>query len=122
MAAITRGGEPMKSVNPARRRLLMLLAGVAAALPLGVSRLAHAAASTPHLALDDASAKSLGYTENAARIDPAKEGTFKKGSKCENCALYQAAQAQGGYAPCAAFPGKAVKASGWCRAFAPKAA
>ncbi len=74
----------------------------------------------PHLAESDPAAKALGYVEDATKLDPAKETTYKKGSKCSGCALYQVAQAQGGYAPCAAFPGKAVNANGWCRAFAAK--
>ncbi len=113
----------MQSQDPSRRRFLMLVAGAAAALPLGYSSLpAQAAAGLTHLAPDDPSAKSLGYTESAGKVDPAKEAVFKKGSKCQDCALYQSAQAQSGYAPCAAFPGKSVNANGWCRAYAPRPA
>jgi anaerobic selenocysteine-containing dehydrogenase len=111
----------MKTPNPSRRNFLKLVAGTAVALPFGYSLLAHADAAMPHLAPDDPSAKALGYTENAAKIDAAKEAAYKKGSKCAGCALFQAAQAKGGYAPCAAFPGKSVNANGWCRAFAAKA-
>lgn len=110
----------MKTLDPSRRKFLKLVAGTAAALPLGYSLRVPAAAGLPHLTADDPAGKALGYTENAGKIDPAKESAFKKGSKCQTCALYQAAQAQGGYAPCAAFPGKAVNANGWCRAYAAK--
>ena len=104
-----------------RRTFLKLLAA-AAALPVAGHALAEAKpAPLARLAESDPAAKNLGYTENAAKIDPAKEPTYKKGSKCAGCALYQAAQASGGYAPCLAFAGKAVNANGWCRAFAPKA-
>jgi len=77
-------------------------------------------AALPALAEDDATAKSLGYVAAAARAgtDP----VFRKGSSCANCALYQAAQEDGGHAPCAIFPGKAVAKGGWCRAWAPRAA
>ena len=109
----------MNPVSSSRRRFLMGLAGAATLAPLLRSQIASAAA--PHLAEADASAKALGYVENAAKLDPAKEATFKKGSHCAGCALYQAAQAAGGYAPCAAFPGKVVNANGWCRAYAAKA-
>lgn len=112
----------MKTLDPSRRNFLRLVAGAAAALPLGYGELAQSAAGLPHLALDDATAKALGYTENAAKIDPAKETAFKKGAKCDTCVQYQASQAQGGYAPCSAFPGKSVKAGGWCRAYAAKPA
>jgi hypothetical protein len=99
-----------------RRNFLRALA----ALPLAGTFGSSAADALPHLAPSDPTAQSLGYTENAAKIDPAKEATYKKGTKCSSCQLYQAADAKGGYAPCAAFPGKAVNANGWCRAFAAK--
>lgn len=112
----------MSEISNSRRKFLRGLAVGVAALPLAKSFDALAAApALPHLAESDAAAKGLGYVENAAKLDPAKETVYKKGSKCAGCALYQAAQASGGYAPCAAFPGKSVNANGWCRAFAPKA-
>jgi hypothetical protein len=77
------------------------------------------AADLPHLAESDATAKALGYVENASKIDPAKEAAFKKGSHCAGCALYQGGTAA--FGPCAAFPGKSVSAKGWCRAYAAKA-
>lgn len=101
-----------------RREFLKILAA-GAALPLAGRAIA--AEAPAHLPESDPQAKSLGYVENATKIDPAKEPNYKKGSKCSGCQLYQAAQASGGYAPCLAFGGKAVNANGWCRAFAPKA-
>jgi len=103
--------------SSSRRNFLRALA----ALPLAGVLKDVVADALPHLSPSDPTAQSLGYTENAAKIDPAKEAAYKKGSKCSACQLYQAAQAAGGYAPCAAFPGKAVNANGWCRAFAAKA-
>lgn len=110
----------MSKIFASRRNFVRSLAGIAA-LPLLKSLDVLAAAVLPHLAASDPAAKSLGYAENATKIDPSKEATYKKGSKCSGCALYQAAQASGGYAPCAAFPGKTVNANGWCRAFSAKA-
>lgn len=109
----------MNSVSSSRRRFLMGLASAAALAPLLRVQAAHAV-DVPHLAESDASAKALGYVENASKLDPTKEATFKKGSKCSGCALYQTTQAAGGYAPCAAFAGKSVNANGWCRAFSAK--
>ncbi|MGH8455148.1 MAG: high-potential iron-sulfur protein [Nevskiales bacterium] len=104
-----------------RRDFLRGMVLGAAALPLVRSADVFAAeAALPHLAESDPTAKALGYTENAAKIDPAKEPTYKQGTKCSSCSLYQSAQAQKGYAPCGAFPGKTVNANGWCRAFAAK--
>lgn len=108
----------MNRTEPTRRHFLKLALCSAAALPLAA--VPDASAGAAHLAVDDPTAKALGYTENAAKIDPAKEAAYKKGSACASCALYQAAQAEGGYAPCAAFAGKAVNAKGWCRAYAAK--
>lgn len=110
----------MNTVSSSRRRFLLGLAAAATLTPMLRPGQA-AAADVPHLAESDASAKALGYVENAAKLDATKEATFKKGSHCAGCALYQAAQAAGGYAPCAAFPGKAVNANGWCRAYSAKA-
>lgn len=110
----------MNNVSSSRRRFLMGLAGAAALVPLTRSINAQAA-TAPHLAESDPTAMTLGYVENAAKLDSAKEAIYKKGSHCAACSLYQAAQAAGGYAPCAAFPGKVVNANGWCRAYAAKA-
>jgi hypothetical protein len=109
----------MTPINPSRRRFLQL--AVTGASVLSLSGMLEATAGVPHLTSDDPTAKSLGYVEDAAKIDPTKEAAYKKASHCASCALYQTAQAQGGYAPCAAFPGKAVNAKGWCRAYAAKA-
>lgn len=103
-----------------RRDFLRGLALGAAALPLIRPTDVFAAAALPHLAESDPTAKALAYTESAAKIDPAKEPTYKKGSKCSTCALYVNADEQKGYAPCTAFPGKAVNGNGWCRAWAAK--
>lgn len=73
--------------------------------------------SAEKLSIDDPTAKALNYTEDASKVDPAKTPTFKVGSHCENCALYQKAQAAAGHAPCAAFANKLVAAAGWCAAW-----
>jgi hypothetical protein len=107
-------------VSPDRRRFLSRLALGAAALPL--LRMAPAqAADLPHLSPTDPTAKSLHYTDNASKIDPKVETTYKAGSQCSKCALFQSAQISGDYAPCGAFSGKAVNKGGWCMAFAPMA-
>jgi hypothetical protein len=63
---------------------------------------------------DDAAAKSVHYVEDANRAKGAAAG-----SKCANCALYlgRASSTQG---PCQIFPGKQVKAAGWCSSWAPQ--
>ena len=108
----------MLETSKSRRRFLQLIAG-AAAIPLAAPD-ALAAAALPHLPTTDPAAQALAYTEDAGKLDPKKEPTFKPGSKCSGCSQYQAAQAAGGYAPCTIFPGKSVNANGWCRAFVAK--
>jgi len=72
------------------------------------------AADLPLVTPDDPTAKALKYTPDASKASDAKPG-----SKCETCKLYQggAGSTQGG---CLLFPGKAVKASGWCSSWTAK--
>ena len=106
-------------VSSDRRRFLSRIALGAAALPL--LRLTSAqAADLPHLSPDDPTAKALGYTTDASKIDPKKETAFKAGSHCGSCALFTA-PASGDWGACGAFSGKAVNQGGWCRAYAAKA-
>lgn len=107
------------SFRCSRRQLLTYVALGGAALPLwGISPAQ--AADPAHVAADDPTAKAMGYVEDAARIAKT-EPSFKAGSHCANCQLYQAAQAKGGYGPCAVFPGKQVNQNGWCRSWTAKA-
>jgi hypothetical protein len=95
-----------------RRRLLQqLLVGV----PLvGVIAGAARAAEAPLVKVDSPEAKALGYVEDAKASKEAPGGNH-----CADCALFQGASgaAQG---PCQIFPGKDVKAAGWCRSWAPQ--
>ncbi len=66
------------------------------------------------LRIDDPAAKARGYVEDADKSSAAPADR-----RCSNCALYEGAtgSAQG---PCSVFPGKQVKAAGWCSAWAPQ--
>ena len=110
----------MFTTSHSRRGFLRRFMAGAAALAFARTPQAFAADAPPHLSTSDPTAKSLGYTEDASKLDPAKEPVFKPGSKCSTCTQYQAAQASGGYAPCTIFPGKVVNANGWCKAFIAK--
>ena len=95
--------------DESRRQLLKRVSlGVALAPIAGAALRTARAADLPLVAADDPTAKALKYVTDASKATDAKPG-----SKCENCELYQGAAgaAQG---PCLLFPGKAVKASGWC--------
>ena len=96
----------------ARRRLLQrLVLGVPLAA-LGMNPSARAAA--PLLEAAAPEARAVKYVEDATRASGAAPG-----STCANCALYQGAEGskQG---PCQIFPGKEVKAGGWCSSWAPQ--
>jgi high potential iron-sulfur protein len=101
--------------DESRRRLLRRVSLGVALAPLAAGSLSTAwAADLPLVATDDPTAKALKYTPDASKATDAKPG-----SKCDTCQLYQGAAgaAQG---PCLLFPGKAVKASGWCASWTAK--
>ena len=98
-----------------RRRLLQRLALGVYLAPLAAAGLRESrAASAPLLAVNSPEAKAVKYVENAKDAPGASPG-----SSCANCGLYQGANgsAQG---PCQLFPGKEVKAAGWCSSWAPQ--
>lgn len=78
------------------------------------------AGEMPRLSEDDPAAMSLGYHHDAAQLDSSQYPRLQAGQACANCALYQG---DGGdeWAGCSIFPGKLVKATGWCSVYAPKA-
>ncbi|MBV8783691.1 MAG: high-potential iron-sulfur protein [Gammaproteobacteria bacterium] len=94
-----------------RRRVITRLALAACLVPGILSRTVRAAAAL--LSPEDPQAKTLRYTEDA-RSEPTANG-----NRCATCALYQGpdGSAQG---PCQIFPGKEVKAAGWCSSWAPQ--
>jgi hypothetical protein len=101
--------------NPSRRELLRrVLPGLALA-PLIALPLPRAfAAEAPLLSVSDPAAKAVKYTEDAS-----KAKGVPPGNTCASCALYQgkSSSTQG---PCQIFPGKQVKAAGWCSSWAPQ--
>ncbi|MDE2149134.1 MAG: high-potential iron-sulfur protein [Gammaproteobacteria bacterium] len=100
-----------------RRRFLTTLVAGAAAIPL--MRIGAASAGDlPHLSPSDAQAKTFGYVDEASTIDQTKETAYKAGSRCASCQLYQGDR-KAAWGPCAIFPGKAVKTTGWCRSYVP---
>jgi hypothetical protein len=98
-----------------RRSLLQKLTLGVPLLPLAISQLSTAlAADAPLLSPDAKEAKAVKYVEDASKAVGAVPG-----STCANCAVYQghAGSPQG---PCQIFPGKQVKAAGWCSSWAPQ--
>ena len=95
-----------------RRALLRRLALGLTLVPLAglPSRRAHAA-DPPLLGESDPAARALDYVEDAAKAKGAQSGSL-----CSNCSVYGGAD--GAIAgPCTLFPGKWVKAAGWCKSW-----
>jgi hypothetical protein len=97
-----------------RRRLLKLTLGTALAPLALVPPRTSRAADQPLLDPRSAEAKAVSYVEDASQAKDAGPG-----NACATCGLYQGASgsAQGG---CQLFPGKQVKAAGWCSSWAPQ--
>ncbi len=96
-----------------RRTLLQRLALGASLAPVAAAGLRCArAASAPLLSASSPEAKAVKYVEDAKAAQGATAG-----NNCANCALYQGpyGSTQG---PCQLFPGKEVKAAGWCSSWA----
>jgi hypothetical protein len=101
--------------DESRRRLLKSVILGGALVPIaGLPLRAAIAADLPLVTADDPVAKALKYVSDASKASGAKPG-----SRCANCSNYQGAagSAQGG---CVLFPGKAVKATGWCSSWTAK--
>jgi hypothetical protein len=100
----------------ARRRLLQRLALGAPLAALAVAHIRRAGAAAPAPLLDAGSpeAKAVKYVADASQASGASAG-----SRCANCALYQGAEGSA-RGPCQIFPGKDVKAAGWCSSWAPQ--
>ncbi len=100
-------------LNRARRALLRRLALGLTAAPIAavVTRGVHAAAGLPLLSEADPAAKEQDYVADASRAKGAPPGAL-----CSNCSIYGGAQgADSG--TCTLFPGKLVKAAGWCKSW-----
>ncbi len=87
---------------------------------LGTALLAGQAQAQAMVDEKDATAVSLGYQADAAKVDKAKQAKYVAGAACSGCQLYQG-KAGAPAGACAIFPGKQVSAKGWCSAFVKKA-
>jgi hypothetical protein len=98
--------------SESRRRLLRNIA-LAASVSAFASTQVRAADDLPLISVDDPAAKAVKYVEDARKVKEAENNT------CANCSLYNGkdGSVQG---PCQIFKGKAVKAAGWCNAWAPQ--
>lgn len=79
---------------------------------------AAAPAGKPAASSTEGMGKSLEYVTDAKT---SKNKLYKAGSQCGNCKFYNAAKAEGGYAPCTMMGMKYVTNCGWCKSYAAKA-
>jgi hypothetical protein len=88
-----------------------VLVGVAGSL-----RTAHEAraAEVVHLSATDPAAVALGYHEDAKTVDAKAFPTYQPSQTCATCLQLQGADGQP-WRPCNLFPGKLVRADGWCK-------
>lgn len=97
------------------RRSLLKGALIGLAAVPASSLLARNAQAAPEL-VDPASpqAKALGYVHDANKVDAKANPVYKPGQDCANCIQFtgKAGATEG---PCNLFPGKVVKAGGWCK-------
>jgi hypothetical protein len=100
--------------SPSRRLFLQRLSFVSLApLAAGAARVTHAG-DAALLAANSPEAKAVQYTEDAKKAKGATPG-----ATCATCALYQGTYGSDQGA-CQIFPGKQVKAAGWCSSWAPQ--
>ena len=103
----------MSNDKISRRSLLKgALAGLAA-VPAATLVARTAAAAPVVLTEADPQAKSLGYHVDSTKVDAKASPTYKPGQKCQNCIQFTGKAPADG--PCNIFPGKVVKANGWCK-------
>ena len=102
-----------------RRGFARVCASVAASA-LVIRSGASWAGDLPHIDENGATAKALGYRNDASTVDKAKFANYLAGSQCSGCQLFQGGSAEWG--ACPLFAGSAVSAKGWCSAFAKKPA
>jgi High potential iron-sulfur protein len=93
-----------------RSTLALLTVGGAAMLPHARLRADEAA----RVSEEDATAKSLGYVHDATKAQRASPNDF-----CHNCRYFKGDE-KTEWARCDLFPGKEVKATGWCKVWAKK--
>ena len=100
----------------ARRDVLKgALIGVAA-VPV-TALLGRANAAAGKVDPNEPQAKSLGYIEDAAKVDAKANPNFKPGQNCANCLQVPKGKESGDFIPCNIFGGRLVAANGWCKVY-----
>jgi len=101
---------------PRRALLKGALLGVAA-VPVSALLSQSAAAAGGRVDPNEPQAKSLGYIEDATKVDPKANPNFKPGQICANCLQAPTAKPGMTEVPCNIFAGRPVAAKGWCKVY-----
>mgnify|MGYP001170155479 CR=1 FL=1 len=105
----------MSEKTIARRSLLKGALLGAAAVPM-TALLGRAEAAAGKVDPNEPQAKSLGYVEDAAKVDAKANPNYKPGQNCSNC--LQATGKPGDAAvPCNIFAQRLVNSKGWCKVY-----
>jgi hypothetical protein len=100
---------------PRRALLKGALLGVAA-VPVASLLSRSALAAGGKVDPNEPQAKSLGYVEDATKVDPKANPNYKAGQICGNC-LQAQVKAGAEYVPCNIFAGREVHTKGWCKVY-----
>jgi hypothetical protein len=101
---------------PRRTLLKGALLGVAA-VPVSALISRTSAAAGARVSPTEPQAKSLGFVEDASKVDPKANPNFKPGQNCANCLQAPAAKPGMTEVPCNIFAGRPVAAKGWCKVY-----
>lgn len=123
MSDDTKSDDLSRSTTSRRSFLRLTATGFLAIPAAALLRPDWAAASElPQLSEDDPQAKALGYHHDYTKVDPAEfpQRDASVTQNCANCQLYTG-EADAEWGGCSIFPGKAVKANGWCKTWVKRA-
>lgn len=104
---------------PRRTLLKGALMGVAA-VPVSAILGRTAAAASGKVDPSEPQAKSLGYIEDATKVDAKANPNYKPGQICANCLQVPSAKPGMAEVPCNIFAGRPVAAKGWCKVYVKK--
>jgi hypothetical protein len=90
------------------------MAGAAIPMLQGIGHAASNTAALPPLDPKDPQALTLGYVEDTTKVDATANPAHAVSQNCANCQQFlgNPSDAGGG---CVLFPGKGVRAAGWCK-------
>ena len=106
----------MSEKTIARRTLLKGALLGAAAVPM-TALLGRADAAAGKVDPNEPQAKSLGYVEDASKVDAKANPNFKPGQMCVNCLQSVGKPGSDGMIACNIFAQRMVSAKGWCKVY-----